>query len=738
MRKTFLNTAVALALCACGGDGGGLTGPSTPDITGTFLGDCTVSIDTVVVYQAVLELVQSADSVSGTLALTATANRLANLSGSVSGTRLIGMFTFTGSCPGTASVAADIANDGTRLTGSYSASDCYGSYSGAFSLDKQEGPIPALVTATGPYPAHLTIKNGRLFWSEGGEDPIRAISLGGGSPVVLAHRIGPPEGVTVWGQDVFWLEEQSGTSVSGCTGAGVIRLLKKTSISDYKTSLLATGDDCANATTDLVVDGTHVYWVTSSVTPNTYALRRTPVSGGLSTIVTTTGAPIVAVTEHSGHLYWMENFFPDPAGAIRRVPISGGSPVTLVSGITSRTRSFAVNSAALFYAEANFPSSDNLIEVPLDGGSPIQLGTVANTPKKLVADGTNLYWIDDVSVSALSLSGGSPTVLADAANTPLDLIARASDVLWSETTGPAHGETGAVKGVPKSGGPVFVLAQGGDAPRRLAVDASWVYWTEGGPFGLIEAFGRVARVPANGGAVETVVAGVNSDVPPITVSDTYVFVADGFRIKRIPVLGGPIETVAEGDFYITSLVTDGVHVYWVEDPLSTVRKTPVSGGAVTTLASGSGPAGTIRLDATHVYWLDHEDLIRRVPKEGGNPVTVLGSVPGLLTDFVVDGANLYFSEWDGGRIGKTPVTGGEVSTLATLRPDQTRRLTTDGLSVYWIDLVDIGKVTTTGEGPSFVSRVRASDPFFAASIVLDASNIYWTEVPISQIWRVQK
>jgi len=113
--------------------GGG--GSSVLNIQGTFIGDYTAVLQPGVVYQGTLQLSQSGDSVSGTL--TTTAGRSANVSGSVSGTQLTCTFTFTDNCTGTASATADITNSATRLTGNYTATDCLGTYSGGFLLDKQ-------------------------------------------------------------------------------------------------------------------------------------------------------------------------------------------------------------------------------------------------------------------------------------------------------------------------------------------------------------------------------------------------------------------------------------------------------------------------------------------------------------------------------------------------------------------------------------------------------------------------
>jgi hypothetical protein len=83
--------------------------------------------------------------------------------------------------------------------------------------------------------------------------------------------------------------------------------------------------------------------------------------------------------------------------------------------------------------------------------------------------------------------------------------------------------------------------------------------------------------------------------------------SSGWRVLKIPRQGGVPETLASGDFYIKGIATDGINVYWVEDPLVTVRKVPVNGGPVTTIYSTagplSGPAGPVRIVNGVVYWM---------------------------------------------------------------------------------------------------------------------------------------
>ena len=128
--RYFRLTAVLL-LAACG-DGG--TGPEI-NVTGTYIGNYTATSAPGVVYEGVFQLTQSGSQVTGTLATNA--GRSANISGSISGSRITGTYTFTDGCAGSASTIADVSSSGTQLTGTYTTTDCTGTYSGGYSLTKQ-------------------------------------------------------------------------------------------------------------------------------------------------------------------------------------------------------------------------------------------------------------------------------------------------------------------------------------------------------------------------------------------------------------------------------------------------------------------------------------------------------------------------------------------------------------------------------------------------------------------------
>ena len=129
IRYSGLTAVLLLAAC---GDGG--TGPEI-NVTGTYIGNYTATSAPGVVYEGVFQLTQSGSQVTGTIVTNN--GRSANISGSISGSRITGTYTFTDGCVGSASTIADVSSSGTQLTGTYTTTDCTGTYSGGYSLTKQ-------------------------------------------------------------------------------------------------------------------------------------------------------------------------------------------------------------------------------------------------------------------------------------------------------------------------------------------------------------------------------------------------------------------------------------------------------------------------------------------------------------------------------------------------------------------------------------------------------------------------
>lgn len=616
-------------------------------------------------------------------------------------------------------------------------------------------------------PTHLTVGNGSLYWNDAGDGTVKQSTKGGGV-TPLSVRLGDPVGFTAKGNELFWIEEGGGFAASGCAGQGVVRVLKKLAADGSTVSVLASGDACSGGTSDLVVDDTSVYWVNSLSSPNSYTVRKVPLNGGPAVTLVSSSKQIVGLTADQDYLYWEEEgmgpiTLPDgPEGsAISRVAKGGGMPQLLVNGalnglITQPPPGYipgswfprggiAVLGGELFFSDTNFNGRYRLFKVPVTGGALAELATettsdISNYIRRLAAAASSVVWLDSSGVKTLPVTGGVPQTLAAISLQPFDLLLADGRVYWTESSGPAHGETGTLKTVPVAGGTVETLVQGGDAPRRLAVSGNQLYWSEGGPIGQIEGFNRIARIPLGGGSPVTVLLSVGSG--PLAVDDSNLYIGNGFRIYKVPLGGGPAETLVRGADTIHSLTSDGSFVYWLEGPLASVRRVPVGGGEATTLFSStvsplSGPAGPIRVSGGYVYWMSHYTAISRIPAGGGPQQTIISNDLTFLSDFVTDGVNVYYSEQDSGDIKRVPVSGGSSITLANGLRGSYNSLALDSRYLYWIDQVHLGKVPLAGGNPIYlVTSGLNSDPFVTASVAVDGASLYWTETASGAVMKL--
>lgn len=128
----FLPLLGAAILLGCSEGGSDATGPSGFDLSGSWVGAYTASVDPGATYTADVSLDQSGEDLTGNLATDAP--RLANLAGSLSGSDFDGLMAFTDGCSGTASFTSNVLNGGNRIQGTYEASDCLGQYTGTFDL----------------------------------------------------------------------------------------------------------------------------------------------------------------------------------------------------------------------------------------------------------------------------------------------------------------------------------------------------------------------------------------------------------------------------------------------------------------------------------------------------------------------------------------------------------------------------------------------------------------------------
>ena len=506
----------------------------------------------------------------------------------------------------------------------------------------------------------------------------------------------------------------------------------------------------------MILDETHVYWVTMESSPDIYFLNMMPLAGGVPTIlVNSAPRPITAFARDSTHIYWLEEF-PGPGyfAAIRRMPLGGGSITTVhESDQYGRIRHIVVHNGYVFFLAPHGDYPQKLLKVPVSGGTPETLTEgIPAIPKKFVSAGAYLYWIDDAqTLQRISVDGGEVTVIYESTRTLRDLAANNGYLLLVELecgreNQPPCGtsQLGRILRMSLPGGQPESIANGLIYPGTLSTDSDNVYWVEGadthaqGP--KAGSFIRIGKVPIAGGNIETFLYGISGGPKVMAVDSVNVYVADGWYIKKIPRNGGHSERIAEAGFYIDSIATDGAFVYCLQnDPMGVVFKVPVDGGTTISLGYGYGSPGVNRIHVVdgYVYWNDNFTICK-VSVNGG-PVTEIASELKYVTDMVVDGENIFF--YDEGLLNRVSVNGGDITTLAYLNFSlYPYFLTMDNDHVYWINEEEISKVRKDGTSPPVqiyygVQSLFYYDSNYGNDIVVDGNNnvVYWSEVPLGTI-----
>jgi hypothetical protein len=739
-----LSLVLAVSVASCGGGGGG-GGPSSTPPSISDLSFAPTSVP---------QSDGGTATVDGSVQFTDSGGDLATFNMTVtdsSGHQVASISDpLKGAAGGTSGTIQGEFQVSTSTTGVFTFSvwvvDAAGARSNTLASTFQVVPVSskaAAVASTGTAPAYLTAMGGQLYWTETGDAVVKAVSAAGGTPTVLAYQVHNPAAMAFAGTDVIWVDDL-GPSQGPWDPSTVGRALKRTSASGV-TTVLDTAPACdSNGATDLVVAGDAAYWVTCTTGPSDYAIRQSSLSGGGFLLnIYAASMPISALSGAPGLLVWSTAAF----GSSSALTVySTSSTATTTFSVPWMDDVFAFDATNVYYATANKPpftfsgTSDlcTLWAQPLAGGAPVVVAASIVRPIRLAAAGGKVVWVDAAGVNSMASGGGPVAQLASVTNTPLDLLLSGTDVVWTETTGPQHGETGAIHSVPLAGGTTTTLYQGGDAPRRLALDASaGVNWTEGGSVGLVEGFGRIARLSA-GNVVETVVAGLASDSPPLVASGLNLYVADLWRIKSIPSGGGMPETVAADDAAISALTTDGSSVYWTSGADASVRKAAAAGGPVIVLVgSSSAQSGAaIGISTGGLTWVAGT-AVEMIPAPAPNSAPVLLWNQGSnVSTLAVDATHAYFGVPSTNDVFAIPLAGGSTQSLAKARATAAVPLlgiTRDGTTLYWIDAAGISKVPAGGGAALGVVDFDTAGTDATSTMAVDTTNVYWTEPVTKQI-----
>jgi len=287
----------------------------------------------------------------------------------------------------------------------------------------------------------------------------------------------------------------------------------------------------------------------------------------------------------------------------------------------------------------------------------------------------------------------------------------------------------------------------------IGVDEAYIYYASFD--GNNSYIWTIAKIGISGGTPLSLVTGLPNDFRSFAMDQQYIYWTENGTIKKIDKNGSSIMTVASGIGRGTaspSMVLDATSVYWtdmVSDPCPdnaiscpAVKKVDKAGGTITTLASGTGPMlsySLIGADATSVYFTETDVSTVTLKKTGINGGIVVALASGFYypTGFVGDATNIYYFEKnnfdDSYAAIKISVTGGDPFTIASGFNDApsssmgTWRSAIDNSSVFWLGINGyynaLNKVSIDGGAVTiYTSQLKTYD-----SIVLDSSNVYWTE-----------
>jgi hypothetical protein len=292
----------------------------------------------------------------------------------------------------------------------------------------------------------------------------------------LASGQNDPYAIAVSNLDVYWINANNGD----LSGGGVMFAPK----GGGPSTAIAAGGGYG-----ITVDGTSVYWTSSSAT-NTNLVLKAPLGGGsietLSSDVAWT-APFSIVVD-STSAYWVNG------GGVFSVPLDGGTTWQLSGGASSAWLAVDSTDTYAYYGGGHVGTLTTYYgveRVPIDAGAAYtggalpdnghlacfgcEEGAFALSTVAVAGAPTNIYQGCNGQASTVGAgvfvdppNGGTAALYLSKDTTLSDIALDQMNVYWTDTAG-------LVQKVPLGGGPVTTLASG-QTGYGIAVDANSVYW----------------------------------------------------------------------------------------------------------------------------------------------------------------------------------------------------------------------------------------------------------------------
>ena len=252
---------------------------------------------------------------------------------------------------------------------------------------------------------------------------------------------------------------------------------------------------------------------------------------------------------------------------------------------------------------------------------------------------------------------------------------------------------GAVSRISTDGGAVTTLVSGMDA-LELVVDDTHVYWTDTSGQGFVQ------KIPLSGGEKVDLASGFYDPFGLGIVNERVYFVAGDGSLMSVSKTGGDqrVEVSREGRYGGGNLVTTASHVYWVVLDYDMNKYEIVSaafpGLEPIVVASQGNSIGEIAVNDTYLFWADMgsgggatDGRIMRMRLDDRS-ITALAADVGRAAGITVDAGHVYWTnirKAGTGTVGKVPIEGSEVTILADCL-DGPNDIAVDDTHVYWTNL----------------------------------------------------
>jgi hypothetical protein len=252
--------------------------------------------------------------------------------------------------------------------------------------------------------------------------------------------------------------------------------------------------------------------------------------------------------------------------------------------------------------------------------------------------------------------------------------------------------------VPSGGGTPVVHASASQI-GAIRLDAVNVYWAD---------VDKIMKAPLAGGKATTLATDSRHVIGDLAVDATSVYWASwdntSARVMKVPIAGGKASALATSRQHPSSLVAGSGGVYWtswgadssISDTIGgdgAITRAPTRGGPPVELASLQPGPHYLAVDATSVYWNNVGPKSRpglmKAPIAGGTVTTM--AAPIHATDLAVDGARLYWTDYEAGAVMSVSIDGGTPTVVADRQRDP-NAIALDGTSIYWANLGDGGAI----------------------------------------------